>query len=111
MLIMKCVAHEELWNGGILHRDISLNNVMLSPSSTDGDRRRGLLIDLDYAFFWRKLETDTDGEVTSGDGDVTDGGDIIGSREVTGSGSEVTVGDKTASQSPGGVLLHRTVCF
>ena len=102
---MKCVAHEELWNGGILHRNISLNNVMLFSSSTDGDCRWGLLIDLDYAFFSHQLETDTNGEVTSG------GGDITGSREVTANSGEVTVGDKTTSQSPGGVLLHRTVCF
>ena len=42
-----------MWNEGILHRDISLNNIMLSPPKNEGEHRPGLLIDFDYAFLMR----------------------------------------------------------
>ena len=42
--------HDSLCNAKILHRDISLNNIMLSPAKNEGERHRGLLIDYDYAF-------------------------------------------------------------
>lgn len=36
---------------GILHRDISLNNLLLLDSSGELERRTGLLIDFDYSAF------------------------------------------------------------
>ena len=40
------LAHHDLYEkAGILHRDISINNLMVDPS----DRSRGILIDLDMA--------------------------------------------------------------
>ncbi|KAJ7450056.1 hypothetical protein B0H11DRAFT_325431 [Mycena galericulata] len=54
-------AHRDLVNANILHRDISLNNVMVAPLDAPADNdtpittglsfplRRGLLIDVDYA--------------------------------------------------------------
>jgi len=50
---MAILAHETLYNAGILHGDISENNVIIDLS-TDNDgvsTRRGLLIDLDMARF------------------------------------------------------------
>jgi hypothetical protein len=48
-------VHEDLCVGGILHRDVSINNVMLSPPASEGGRRQGFLIDFDYAFVFRQL--------------------------------------------------------
>lgn len=48
-LINVCLAHEALWNIGVLHRDISVNNIMLSPAKAEEARRHGFLIDFDYA--------------------------------------------------------------
>ena len=42
-----------------MHRDISINNVMLSPPMRDGGHRQGFLINFDYAFiFWQLLGLD-----------------------------------------------------
>jgi hypothetical protein len=111
---MICTAHEDLWNGRILHRDISLHNVMLSPPKTEGERRRGLLIDFDYAFFYPPDKTDGDAgddEVAGGDGEIAgDDGEVVsGDGEVTGGDGGAADNDKTTSQPPGGALLHHTV--
>lgn len=50
MFIIGFSVHEGLCNAKILHRDISINNIMLSPSKNEGGRHKGLLIDFDYAF-------------------------------------------------------------
>lgn len=49
---MVCLAHETLFTNKILHRDISINNILLT-SKEDGQRSRGLLIDYDYAFLYK----------------------------------------------------------
>ena len=43
-------VHHILWKENILHRDINLNNIMLSPSMNERECHQGLLIDLNYAF-------------------------------------------------------------
>lgn len=45
------IAHEDLYKENILHRDVSINNVMidLTSRSSKPGTRRGLLIDLDMA--------------------------------------------------------------
>ena len=50
MLIIIYSAHAVLCNKGILHRDISINNVMLSSPKNTECPAKGLLIDYDYAF-------------------------------------------------------------
>ena len=42
--------HETLLDAKILHRDISSNNIMLSPSKNEGEHHQCLVIDFDYAF-------------------------------------------------------------
>ena|SRR5882762_5986154 len=113
-LIMICTAHEDLWNGRILHRDISLHNVMLSPPKTEGEHCRGLLIDFDYAFSYPPDKTDgdaSDDEVAGSDGEIAgDNGKVVsGDGEVTGGNGGAADNDKTTSQPPRGALLHCTV--
>src|SRR5882724_9013417 len=50
MLIIVFSVHDSLCNAKILHRDISLNNIMLSPTKNEGEHHRRLLIDYDYTF-------------------------------------------------------------
>ena len=45
-------GHRTIRNNGVLHRDISTGNVLITPYSEPG--RRGMLIDLDYAKLWKK---------------------------------------------------------
>ena len=50
------VGHRNLWDNGILHRDISVNNILVGqPNAKPGNR--GVLIDLDMAI--RLDRTDT----------------------------------------------------
>jgi hypothetical protein len=77
-----------------LHRDISINNVMLSPPKNEGECKRGLLIDLDYAFIFKKpfaSNPDTENPETA---------ETVETSETT--------EDVSSSHS---VLLHRTVCL
>ena len=53
-------VHHILWKANILHRDISLNNIMLSPSTNEGEHHQGLLINFDYAFV---IEPDNENSV------------------------------------------------
>ena len=42
------LGHQNLWNAGILHRDVSINNVLIGkPDAEVGNR--GVLIDMDMA--------------------------------------------------------------
>jgi len=41
---LTCLGHESLLNAGILHRDVSIGNIMLTEKEDDG-----FLIDLDLA--------------------------------------------------------------
>jgi hypothetical protein len=50
MLIIIYSAHAILCDNGILHRDISINNVMLSSPKNTECPAKGLLADYDYAF-------------------------------------------------------------
>lgn len=40
-------GHRSVYSNGVLHRDISCNNILIVPS--DERDKRGMLIDLDYA--------------------------------------------------------------
>lgn len=51
-LTMICLAHRTLCTNKILHRDISVNNILLT-SGEEGQRSCGLLIDYDYAFWYK----------------------------------------------------------
>ncbi|KAG6024862.1 hypothetical protein E4U40_003009 [Claviceps sp. LM458 group G5] len=47
-----CIAgHESLYEAGILHRDISLNNLMINEESETNQSWRHFLIDLDQAIY------------------------------------------------------------
>ncbi|KAF8241215.1 hypothetical protein K440DRAFT_665410 [Wilcoxina mikolae CBS 423.85] len=48
-LVTSPVGHRYLYNHGILHRDVSSNNILLLPSTTSSGH--GFLIDLDLAVF------------------------------------------------------------
>ncbi|PPQ68018.1 hypothetical protein CVT24_002927 [Panaeolus cyanescens] len=43
------VGHQALWNNGILHRDISTNNILYRKKNNDDALHRGVLIDFDMA--------------------------------------------------------------
>ncbi|EPQ61234.1 hypothetical protein GLOTRDRAFT_109367 [Gloeophyllum trabeum ATCC 11539] len=52
-------AHKALLEKvGILHRDISLNNIMLAATRDAAGQRRGVLIDLDYAMRYSEDEAE-----------------------------------------------------
>jgi serine/threonine protein kinase len=40
-------AHRALHDAGVLHRDISVSNILLNPKGEEGNR--GVLIDFDHA--------------------------------------------------------------
>lgn len=42
-------AHRYLYYKGILHRDISIGNILISPDGINAEKTSGCLIDLDYA--------------------------------------------------------------
>jgi hypothetical protein len=45
------IGHRNSYNKGVLHRDISLGNIIITGKSERG--HRGVLIDYDNAIFWR----------------------------------------------------------
>lgn len=52
-------AHQDLYADGYLHRDVSERNIMLED--TGEARRKGILIDLDYAIpIWPGIEQTSD---------------------------------------------------
>ena len=84
--------HHILWKVNILHRDISLNNIMLSPSTNEGECHQGLLINLDYAFV---IEPDDENSV--------------GEKGRKSTQDSIQKTEDCAQHQ--GVLLHRTVHF
>ena len=53
---MLSVGHRNLWNAGILHRDVSINNVLIGkPNAEVGNR--GVLIDMDMAILLARMES------------------------------------------------------
>ncbi|KAF9540129.1 hypothetical protein CPC08DRAFT_651015 [Agrocybe pediades] len=54
-------GHKNLWEKGILHRDISIDNILITPSSGTAARRRGTLTDLSMAV-WIDRKTSLDGK-------------------------------------------------
>ncbi|KAI1759167.1 hypothetical protein GGR53DRAFT_527884 [Hypoxylon sp. FL1150] len=48
-------GHKSLYEAGILHRDISINNLMINEEATD-PARRAFLIDLDMASKWEEKD-------------------------------------------------------
>jgi serine/threonine protein kinase len=61
-------AHRRACLRGVLHRDISLNNIMLQGT---GPNRRGLLIDFDHALYQFKDDTES-GSFKEDDHDIDD---------------------------------------
>ncbi|KAA1473322.1 hypothetical protein DENSPDRAFT_839781 [Dentipellis sp. KUC8613] len=47
-------GHRNLWLRGVLHRDVSTNNILICPKGSDIENTSGCLIDFDYA---KKAET------------------------------------------------------
>jgi len=45
-----CPGHQNLWKKGILHRDISINNILLGNEGAEPGNR-GLVIDLDMGIW------------------------------------------------------------
>ena len=53
---MLSVGHQNLWGASILHRDVSVNNVLIGkPNAEFGNR--GVLIDLDMAILLARTES------------------------------------------------------
>ena len=53
---MLFVGHQNLWGAGILHRDVSANNVLIGkPGAEVGNR--GVLIDMDMAILIDRMES------------------------------------------------------
>ena len=50
------VGHRNLWEAGILHRDVSINNVLIGRSNAEAGNR-GVLIDLDMAIRLNRTES------------------------------------------------------
>ncbi|TFY71304.1 hypothetical protein EVG20_g1698 [Dentipellis fragilis] len=50
-------GHRDLWFGGVLHRDVSVDNILICPEEKDGRKTCGRLIDLGFSI---KADTWTD---------------------------------------------------
>ncbi|KAF7975932.1 hypothetical protein HWV62_8209 [Athelia sp. TMB] len=46
------VGHQNAYNRGVLHRDISEGNILITGKNLDERGKRGVLIDFDNAIFW-----------------------------------------------------------
>ncbi|KDR85780.1 hypothetical protein GALMADRAFT_52865, partial [Galerina marginata CBS 339.88] len=58
-------GHQNLWNAGILHRDVSINNILIGlPGSKPG--YRGLLIDLDLSVWTDPRRNPAELEIRTG---------------------------------------------
>ena len=56
IFLTTCIpAAQEAYNAGILHRDLSAGNIMITKDK-DTKEWRGLLIDWDMCLLWRKHE-------------------------------------------------------
>ncbi|KAA1477280.1 hypothetical protein DENSPDRAFT_844489 [Dentipellis sp. KUC8613] len=42
-------GHRDLWFGGVLHRDVSVDNILICPEENDGGKTRGRLIDFGFS--------------------------------------------------------------
>ena len=45
-------GHRQAYNRGVLHRDISEGNILITGKKIDERGKRGVLIDFDNAIFW-----------------------------------------------------------
>ncbi|KAA1477282.1 hypothetical protein DENSPDRAFT_933622 [Dentipellis sp. KUC8613] len=61
-------GHQDLWFGGVLHRDVSVGNILICPEDNGGRKTRGRLIDLDYS----KRTADKDAPVSTHTSEMTD---------------------------------------
>jgi serine/threonine protein kinase len=61
-------VHRDCCDAGVLHRDISANNIMFYSPSKEPKQvlRNGMLIDFDYAAFLTDSESDSDGQFSLG---------------------------------------------
>ncbi|KAL0946161.1 hypothetical protein HGRIS_012424 [Hohenbuehelia grisea] len=62
------VGHQGLWSQGILHRDISAGNIMLSASATPNVGQEGFIMDLEYCRLRHLIELEY-GDAASDDKD------------------------------------------
>jgi len=93
-----------------LHRDISVDNIMLSPSKNAGARHQGLLIDFDYAFVIGGSKSgesvvDSQGRESAVDSQGRESAVDSQSRENT----EAVVQSTQEPTQNREILLHRTV--
>lgn len=68
-----CLAdHSDWYNRGVLHRDVSIGNILICPRVTDGQIKEtsGHLIDLDHAKISRVFETPSGASSNLDDDDV-----------------------------------------
>ncbi|KAA1477291.1 hypothetical protein DENSPDRAFT_581245 [Dentipellis sp. KUC8613] len=70
-------GHQDLWFGGVLHRDVSVGNILICPEENGDRKTRGRLIDLDFS----KMTTDDDAPVSTHSSEMTD--DISIAEKVT----------------------------
>ncbi|KAF7975925.1 hypothetical protein HWV62_8195 [Athelia sp. TMB] len=47
------IGHQNAYNRGVLHRDISEGNILITGKNLDERGKRGVLIDFDNAIFWK----------------------------------------------------------
>ncbi|KAF7978565.1 hypothetical protein HWV62_45492 [Athelia sp. TMB] len=60
------VGHQNAYNRGVLHRDISEGNILITGKSLDERGKRGVLIDFDNAIFWKTHQAVMDDELSAG---------------------------------------------
>jgi hypothetical protein len=61
LTVHSCRGHEHLWNASILHRDVSINNVLFGqPGAQEGNR--GIIIDLDLAIWLNRTSSLADAD-------------------------------------------------
>lgn len=58
--VLYLIAHKDMLESGVLHRDVSLRNIMIHHDAEPG-QRSVLLIDLDYAVGYPRLDAPKDG--------------------------------------------------
>ena len=55
-ILNSLLGHKNLWDNNILHRDISVNNILLSLDPVK-ENNRGLIIDLDLAILINRTKS------------------------------------------------------
>ncbi|KAF7975929.1 hypothetical protein HWV62_8203 [Athelia sp. TMB] len=58
------VGHQNAYNRGVLHRDVSEGNILITGKKLDERGKRGVLIDFDNAIFWKTHQAIMDDELS-----------------------------------------------